>query len=124
MNSLEGLMEHFENRTKELERDVEARQAKPASHGSGLRPDAQIPDFQAWMRGPEESVLNPTETPMKGRDGLSDVARSAAASTNPYPPTGAAWLQAQAREVRSKLDPRRVPLPIGYRGNTLSLIHI
>ena len=90
MSNIERLVEHFENRTKELERDAEARQTMPASHNRGLRPDAQIPDFQAWMRGPEESVLNPTETLVKGRDSLSDVARSAAASTTPYPPTRAA----------------------------------
>ena len=97
LGNLQGLVEHFENRTKELERDVEARQATPASHGRELRPDAQILDFQAWMGGPEEPALHPSGTPMKGRDGLSDVARSAAASTNPYPPTGTAWLQTQNR---------------------------
>ena len=33
LGNLEGLVEHFENRTKEPERGVEARQAMPASHG-------------------------------------------------------------------------------------------
>ena len=80
VGNLHGLAEHSERKADRLELDVEMCQAAPASRSADLRGITSVPSFHKWMGYQAVPVPHLVASPLRGRDGLSNIAHAVSSS--------------------------------------------